>query len=236
MGNDWTEEDMRKAITAFRQGRSMRHAAELFGVPRSCLHRRLQSGSDVPLKKKGGQTTFTSQQEEQLLQRILRLSACGFGLNSDDVRKAAFSFAEKNGIKHKFSNKTQTAGMDWLIDFRKRHPEIILRKATLLTSPENISPAKKKKEEQKRKLQKKTKTLFPVLPLDSDAESEEDLCGVEKKGKDEKCAFCLVRYEDPKSSKLGDWIQCQGAGKEWYHTTCVGAEKKKMFICGRCRK
>lgn len=54
---NWTEDDMRKAINAFRQGRSLRHAAELFGVPRSCLHRRLNSGSDDLLKKKGGQTT-----------------------------------------------------------------------------------------------------------------------------------------------------------------------------------
>ena len=134
MGNCWTEEDMHKAINAFRQGRSMRHAAELFGVPRSCLHRRLQSGSDDPLKKKGGQTTFTCQQEEKLVQRILRLSACGFGLNSYDVRKAAFFFAEENGIKHKFSKKTQMAGMDWLIAFRRRHHEITLRKAEALSA------------------------------------------------------------------------------------------------------
>ncbi|PSN29856.1 hypothetical protein C0J52_27141 [Blattella germanica] len=94
MGNDWTERICVKL--SLLSDREEACVMLLFGVPRSCLHRRLQSGSDVPLKKKGGQTTFTSQQEEQLVQRILRLSACGFGLNSDDVRKAAFSFAEKN--------------------------------------------------------------------------------------------------------------------------------------------
>ena len=57
------------------------------------------------------------------------MSACGFGLDTNDVRKAAFCFAEENGIKHKFSKRNQTAGMDWLIAFRNCNPEITLRKA-----------------------------------------------------------------------------------------------------------
>ncbi|KAJ4428519.1 hypothetical protein ANN_24561 [Periplaneta americana] len=42
--NSWTQNDVQKAIKAFREGRSQRYAAELLGVPHSCLQRRLQSG------------------------------------------------------------------------------------------------------------------------------------------------------------------------------------------------
>ncbi|KAJ4447033.1 hypothetical protein ANN_09021 [Periplaneta americana] len=35
----WTEDQMQKAIKAFREGRSQRHAADLYGVPHSCLQR-----------------------------------------------------------------------------------------------------------------------------------------------------------------------------------------------------
>ncbi|KAJ4440942.1 hypothetical protein ANN_10791 [Periplaneta americana] len=65
--NAWTENDMQKAIKAFREGRSQRHAVELLGVPHSCLQRRLQSGQDNHLKSKGCQTTFTPEQENELV-------------------------------------------------------------------------------------------------------------------------------------------------------------------------
>lgn len=84
--NSWTENDMQKAIKAFREGRSQRHAAELLGVPHSCLQRRLQSGQDNHLKSKGRQTTFTPEQENELVSRILKLYACGFGLHCNTVR------------------------------------------------------------------------------------------------------------------------------------------------------
>lgn len=54
---------MQNAIKAYREGRSQSHAAELFGVPHSCLQRRLQSGNDYPAKVKGPQTIFNKEQE-----------------------------------------------------------------------------------------------------------------------------------------------------------------------------
>ncbi|KAJ4440144.1 hypothetical protein ANN_08282 [Periplaneta americana] len=55
---------------------SQRHAAELLGVPHLYLQRRLQSGQDNHLKSKGRQTTFTPEQENELVSRILKLYAC----------------------------------------------------------------------------------------------------------------------------------------------------------------
>ncbi|KAJ4441170.1 hypothetical protein ANN_11021 [Periplaneta americana] len=84
--NSWTENGMQKAIKAFREGRSQRHAAEMLGVPHSCLQRRLQRGQDNHLKSKSRQTTFTPEQENEFVSRILKLYACGFGLHCNTVR------------------------------------------------------------------------------------------------------------------------------------------------------
>lgn len=125
----WTEDDMQKAIEAFRQGRSQRHAADFFGVPHSCLQRRLQGGQDIPTRTKGGQTIFTKDQEKELVSRILKLSARGFPLDSTDVRKTAYEFADSNKIKHTFSETKKMAGKEWLMGFRERNPNLSLRKA-----------------------------------------------------------------------------------------------------------
>ena len=53
--------------------------AELFGIPHSCLQRLLRTDQDMPLKNKGSRTLFTPEQDKEL-SRIVKLSACGFGL------------------------------------------------------------------------------------------------------------------------------------------------------------
>lgn len=134
----WSEEDMQNAIKAFRQGRSLRHAAELFKVPRTCLTRRLQNDNS---KKRGGQCVFTYEQEKALAERIVRLCDIGFGMTREDVMKAAFDFAEKNNIKNNFSKTKRIAGKDWFLGFMERHP-LSLRKPQGLSRPraEGLNP------------------------------------------------------------------------------------------------
>lgn len=128
----WTEDDMQNAVKAFREGRSMRHAAELFKVPRTCLRRRLENNT---LKNKGGQTIFTAEQENALATRITRLCDIGFGMTREDVMKVAFDFAEGNKIRNNFSKEKRQAGKDWFVGFINRHP-LSLRK------PEGLSVAR----------------------------------------------------------------------------------------------
>jgi hypothetical protein len=54
----WAADDMNKAVTDFREARSIRHAAELFKAPQTCLRRRIIAESNNK-KSKGGQTVFT---------------------------------------------------------------------------------------------------------------------------------------------------------------------------------
>jgi hypothetical protein len=54
----WAAEDMNKAPKFFREDRSIRHAAELFKVPRKCLRRRTLAEGNT-MKSDGDQTLFT---------------------------------------------------------------------------------------------------------------------------------------------------------------------------------
>ena len=82
----WTEDHMQKAIKAHREGRSQRHAAELYGVPHSCLQHR----QDKLLRSKRSQITFSKEQEE-LVSRLLKFSA-GFVMDCITVKRAAFDY------------------------------------------------------------------------------------------------------------------------------------------------
>jgi hypothetical protein len=60
----------------------------------------------------GGRPTFLKDHDYVMVSSILKLSACGFGMDSDDVRKFAFRCAQSNEIKSSFSvsNKCRVIG------------------------------------------------------------------------------------------------------------------------------
>lgn len=67
--------------------------------------------------------------EKRLVAHIQRLAKAGFAPDRQTVRHLAYQFAEKLGIKHKFSHITKMAGYAWLSSFLERNPEISVRQA-----------------------------------------------------------------------------------------------------------
>lgn len=59
-----------------------------------------------------------------------------YGLDKEDLAELAFQFAEKNNIKHTFQGNS--AGEQWLHNFRERNPAVALR------APEATSIARAK--------------------------------------------------------------------------------------------
>ncbi|KAJ4451892.1 hypothetical protein ANN_03370 [Periplaneta americana] len=59
-----------------------------------------------------------------------------YGISPTDLCRAAYEFAEHNGIKHTFNKHSRMAGRDWLNGFLRRNPFISVRK------PETISVAR----------------------------------------------------------------------------------------------
>uniref|UniRef100_A0A8D9BEI9 HTH CENPB-type domain-containing protein n=1 Tax=Cacopsylla melanoneura TaxID=428564 RepID=A0A8D9BEI9_9HEMI len=51
-----------------------------------------------------------------------------YGVTIKDLQYLAYHIAEVNNIKHSFCPSKKMAGRDWITGFRKRHPELSIRK------------------------------------------------------------------------------------------------------------
>nr|XP_029719398.1 tigger transposable element-derived protein 6-like [Aedes albopictus] len=137
----WAVTQLTGAIRDVRSGQSTNSVCLKYSIPKRTLRRYLekQGGTkgNVVLPHLGNFVPiFDEVQEERLVGIIIRMSDCGYGLTSKDVRSLAFQFAETNNITHPFAMEKQHAGLGWYIGFRRRHPNLALR------TPEKTSMAR----------------------------------------------------------------------------------------------
>ncbi|KAL7286615.1 hypothetical protein TKK_0000245 [Trichogramma kaykai] len=123
---NWNDGVIHLAIQKLKDGQSCLGVATSYGIPRSTLQQKFKQYLDDPtscltLKKVGYKRTFNEEQEEALVRTILQMETKMFGLNGTDVRKLAYQFAEKIGIRHRFNKTKEMAGKDWIKSFMKRH-------------------------------------------------------------------------------------------------------------------
>ncbi|KAJ8969718.1 hypothetical protein NQ314_001616 [Rhamnusium bicolor] len=119
------------------RGMSQRKASERFNVPRRTLRNHLKTDSNI--RKLGRGSVLTKQQEKDLVTRIMRLAEVGYPVTPKIARHQVFRFCEANNIPHKFQIEKETAGKAWFKFFRKRNPELSIRKA------QNMNPARAQK-------------------------------------------------------------------------------------------
>lgn len=111
-------------------------AAKDFSIPKSSLIRYKQKFLASGLEKfkhktmSEIKTVFTLEEENMLVNYILKAADLQYGLTLKDVRVLAYQFAKEN--KKKYDNTWDTmkmAGLNWLKGFRKRHAALLtLRK------------------------------------------------------------------------------------------------------------
>lgn len=143
-----SEEAVRLAIQDVRNGNmSIRDAASSHGLKKSMLHKRLMNHPkedidvDIPLilasSKYSARQVFSAEEESLLQEYLIKCSKMNYGLTYKQVRDFAFSYALKlHKNLPKGWNEKNTAGIDWMKGFMKRHPLLSLRK------PENTSLAR----------------------------------------------------------------------------------------------
>uniref|UniRef100_A0A8D8YZN8 HTH CENPB-type domain-containing protein n=1 Tax=Cacopsylla melanoneura TaxID=428564 RepID=A0A8D8YZN8_9HEMI len=135
----WTKNDLERAVALVKQGSSQRQASLQTKVPRRTLQRYMVKTRSTEVPKLGRKSTLTPDQEKELVTRILRLAEVGCALTPSVVRKCVYDFVESKQIPHNFSHVRKMAGKDWLCNFRKRHPNLIIRKA------QKLNPARAQK-------------------------------------------------------------------------------------------
>lgn len=131
----WDKDAMANAIKAIRDKQmGFLKASKTYGVPKTTLIRLSkmedQSLSDVTNHKLGRKSTLPSELEAELCDYILEIEKSGFGLTRSDIRSLAYQLAEKNNLKHTFSQDNESAGRSWLRLFLKRHPNLFFRRPT----------------------------------------------------------------------------------------------------------
>ena len=77
---------------------------------------------------------LTQKLEGELADRVKTVADAGFPSTAAKVRQVAYTYAKEND-KDGFSDKTKKAGRKWFKGFMKRHPELGVKKATLISKP-----------------------------------------------------------------------------------------------------
>ena len=136
---NYSNDSMLNAICLVKQGTPLSTAAHRFSVPRNTLRRHVKNETIRP----GGKTIFTYQQEKILCKRILYAAERGFPMTISNIRFAAYEYAHTLDRRRKLNSsvpnnwqKNKRASLDWWESFRKRNPDLSLRK------PEGLSAAR----------------------------------------------------------------------------------------------
>ncbi|KAJ8945485.1 hypothetical protein NQ314_009238 [Rhamnusium bicolor] len=126
---------IKSAILAIRSGSSIRKAAKDNGIDKETLRKHYKNVGEtneetiVISQNYGWNKIFTKEQEDILVNYILKCCEMGYGFSREQARKLAYEMAVKNDIKIPDNwKKSTTAGIEWYKGFYKRHPQLSLRK------------------------------------------------------------------------------------------------------------
>ena len=116
---------MQNAIKAVELGDSIRHAAEMFNVPRSTLHNKVTGKTDVDVKP-GPDPYLTFEEEEELASFLIQTAKIGYPHTKNQVLALVQQIVDSKGIDTTVIN-------GWWERYRQRHPRLTLKSAVPLT-------------------------------------------------------------------------------------------------------
>ncbi|KAK7011209.1 flocculation protein FLO11 [Biomphalaria glabrata] len=124
------QQNLTEALKAIADGMPLNTVSETFKIPAKTLRRHRDTKVQNPGSLVLGRyrSDFSKDQELDLVELITKMEQSLFGLSTLDVRKLAYEFATKLGIKHRFNTEARMAGRDWLYGFLTRHPRLSIRK------------------------------------------------------------------------------------------------------------
>lgn len=132
----YSKDDLASAVRDVRKnGAKIRAAAKSHNVPFTTLQRYIkrmandEEDSYPASPNYASRKVFNSEQEHELKEYLLKCSKMCYGLTTRATRKLAYQLAKINNIKVPASwDSNEMAGLDWMQNFKKRHPELAIRK------------------------------------------------------------------------------------------------------------
>lgn len=101
----WTTHDLQNAITAVRNGSSIRKSGMQYGIPEATLRRKIKLNDDIKESNLGRPPVFSEEQECELANHVLKLANLFYGMTPYDLRKVAYNYAEANNIPNDFNKQ-----------------------------------------------------------------------------------------------------------------------------------
>lgn len=120
---NYSDETIQKAVNELIENNlTFRQASKKYNIPLGTLYNRVHDKHGV--KKHGGQTVLTSEEERNLVENVIICSDWGFPLDRDDVKMYVKMFLDEQGrVECRFHDNTP--GNDWMASFLKRHKEAL---------------------------------------------------------------------------------------------------------------
>lgn len=116
----YTDVELAPGLNAMKNGMSYRKAAKMFGLSPSVLYRHFKYAQTI--KKQGGQTAISEEEENILVERILVCSKRGYQMDVSDLRLLIKGYLDRKGKTVQKFNKN-IPGMNFINSFLKRHKE-----------------------------------------------------------------------------------------------------------------
>lgn len=140
---DFDPETIKKALDDLNNGLSLRKCAEKHNMAVTTLHRHVKTGG--ALKKRGGQTVLSEEEEAILVDRLGICSDWGYPVDTLTFRLLVKEYLEKRGRQvTKFKNNMP--GPDFVASFLKRHKQSLsnrmcqnIKRSRASVSPEIIN-------------------------------------------------------------------------------------------------
>lgn len=90
---NFSEDVLKKALSAIQEGATYREVQDQFGVPKSTLHRRIKG---THKKTMGGQTALSKKEEEVFAHHLIAVSEWGFSFSTLHLRLIVKGYLDKN--------------------------------------------------------------------------------------------------------------------------------------------
>ena len=117
---------MQRAVAAVeKQGESLRHASEKYGVPRSTLHDHI-TGKVEHGSKPGRGSYLSSAEEEEIVSFLIKCARIGYPHTRKQIMALVQAIVKEKGIETTISD-------GWWERFKQRHPNLTLRIAAPLS-------------------------------------------------------------------------------------------------------
>ena len=136
---NWTDEQLRRAMAAVDNGKSMKKAAEENNIPYSSF--RDHCYGKTRSRRRGVSGVLTPEEEKELVDYLVKMCDMGFGLSPSALKMKVYEITKSRWTPF----RDGIPGGGWMRWFRHRHPELTVRVAQGLESararalcPENV--------------------------------------------------------------------------------------------------